>query len=92
METYTAHYKNVYNNASSCVQLNRQLTDWFNVSLGVRPRDSLSPILFATYINNVSDKIEELDAGVEKGGQQLHMLIYADDIVLISPNHVKANS
>ena len=50
----------------------------------------MSPTLFATYINDLSADVEGLDAGVKIGGEQMHMLMYADDIVLISPNHTKA--
>ena len=80
----------IYENPKSCVQLNGTLTDWFSVSSGVRQGDSLSPILFAIYINDLYDEIAECDAGISIGGEKLHMLLYADDIVMVSPNAEKA--
>ncbi len=50
----------------------------------------MSRTLFAIYINDLSDKIKNINVGVYVGGQQLHMLMYADDIVLIAPNVSKA--
>ncbi len=76
--------KNIYHSPVSCVQLNGQLTDWFEVTSGVRQGDSLSPILFASCINGMSDEVVSINAGVFIGGNQLHMLLYADDIVLIA--------
>ena len=47
--------KNVYSNPKSCIQLNGELTDWFPVASGVRQGDSLSPILFAIYVNDLAE-------------------------------------
>ena len=60
------------------------LTDWFPVSYGVHQGDSLSPTLFAIYINDMFEEIAQCGGGVKVGGESLHMLLYADDIVLIS--------
>ena len=82
--------KNIYINPVSCVQLNGHLTDWFPIHSGVRQGDSLSPTLFAAFINDLSQEMIELNVGVKVGGECLNMLLYADDIVLISPSHEKA--
>ncbi len=82
--------KNIYRNPISCVQLNGHLTDWFPIESGVRQLDSLSPTLFAAFINDLSQEMNKLNVGVNVGGECLNMLLYADDIVLVSPNHEKA--
>ena len=41
--------KNVYKHPVSCVQVNGELTDWFEVGSGVRQGDSLSPIFCLLY-------------------------------------------
>ena len=41
----------------SCVKVNQCYTNWFMINSGVRQGDSLSPILFALYINGLADSI-----------------------------------
>ena len=78
--------KQIYQSPKSSVQLCNKLSQWFPVTAGVRQGDSLSPTLFAIYINDLSELIKNAEAGVYVGGQQLHMLMYADDIVLVAPD------
>ena len=82
--------KAIYNNPVSCVRLGGTLSDWFPISSGVRQGDSLSPVLFATFINDLSSEINALDAGIDVNGDKLSLLMYADDIVLISSNPEQA--
>ena len=81
--------KSVYTNPKSCVQLNSQLTHWSPASSGVRQGDSLSPILFAIYIN-MCDMVKQEGAGVYIGSHRLYMPLYADDIVMLAPTAEKA--
>ena len=53
--------------------------------------DSLSPVLFAPFINDLADRINALGAGVYMGGEEVFRVMYADDIVLISPNEKEAH-
>ena len=82
--------KAIYSHPQSCVQLNGHLSEWFNVESGVRQGDLLSPTLFAVFIDDLSHEVKDVNAGIMIGGEQLHMLFYADDIVLISPTVEKA--
>ena len=59
-------------------------TDWFDISSGVRQGDSLSPTLFGLYINELAAEIKQLHVGVKLGGNEMSLLLYADDIVLMS--------
>ena len=54
--------RSIYRNPISCVQLNGQLTDWFPITSRVRQGNSLSPTLFAAYINDLADEIESIQA------------------------------
>ena len=53
-------------------------SDFFQIKLGVRQGSSLSPILFAVYINDI--------IGRYNIGQNSFIVLYADDILLISPS------
>ncbi len=84
--------KTVYNSPQSCVTLNNELSDWFHVSSGVRQGDSLSPVLFASFINDLAKEINDVGVGAYIGGEQISLLMYADDIVLISTNEQGAQA
>ena len=84
--------KAIYNDPVSCVQLGSTLSDWFPISLGVRQGDSLSPVLFATFINDLAAEINATEAGIDINGDKLSLLMYADDIVLISSDPDEAQS
>ena len=53
-----------------------------------RQGDSLSPILFALFINGLADDIKNLNKGIDINGKNVSILLYADDIVLISESEV----
>ncbi len=74
------------------MQLNGHLTDWFPITSGVRQGDSLSPTLFACYINDLAEEIKISGTGTKVGGEDLSILLYADDIALIAPTHEKAQT
>ena len=76
--------KSLYSNLQSCVRVNGQLTDWFSQSTGVRQGDTLAPTLFALFINDLAMDINSLSKGVLVNGKNVSILMYADDVVLIS--------
>ena len=78
--------KAFYNLTESCVQVNGNITGWFRTLQGVRQGDNLSPTLFAIYINDLAAGLKELNAGVKIGDDVVSILLYADDIALISPS------
>ena len=48
--------KALYTLTESCVCVNGVYTDWFLTTMGVRQGDSLSPTLFALFINDLAVK------------------------------------
>ena len=84
--------KELYTNPQSCVQLNGHLGGWFPVKAGVRQGDSLSPTLFSIFIDDLAQQIKDVEGGIEVAGHQLALLMYADDIVIISGDTVNAQS
>ena len=76
----------MYSNTLACVKVNENYTDWFDTVSGVRQGDNLSPTLFAIFINDLADGIKELNCGIQIGGDNVSVLLYADDIAVISNN------
>ena len=74
----------VDNHPVSCVQLNGHLTDWLHITPFVQQGDSLSPTLFACYINDQAEEIEQSNTGVNVGGNNFGIWLYADGIALIA--------
>jgi hypothetical protein len=76
--------KAMYDNTLSSVRINDKYTDWFDTESGVRQGDTLSPTLFVLFINNLVDEIKSLNIGIDIGNTKICILLYADDIVLIT--------
>jgi len=66
------------------VLLGDEQTRWVKPTQGVRQGCPLSPVLFNCFIDELSKKLEEAGYGIEIGGQILHSLLYADDVVLFA--------
>ena len=76
--------KNMYGDNKSSILLNDLSTDCFNVTSGVRQGDTLYPILFSLFINELAVGVNNLNLGIDIGGKKLSILLYVDDIVLMS--------
>ncbi len=81
----------LYTNTSACVLLNQYITPWFHTNSGVRQGDSLSPTLFALYINDLISEINDLKKGIVIDTDMVTALLYADDLVIMSDNEVDLN-
>ena len=77
---------NIYSSSNSQLRVNNYLTESFNVASGVRQGDIVSPVLFSMFLNDLATGIKGLDCGVKINGNDLSILLYADDIVLIAPS------
>ena len=58
----------------------------FTVSNGVRQGGILSPYLFNVYVDKLSRRLSKYNIGCAIGMSILNHLMYADDLVLISPS------
>ena len=76
----------MYSDLKAAVNLGGHLTEWFGISGGVRQGDNLAPTLFAMFINSLTNEINQLNEGItiDNGRLNLSILLFADDIVLIS--------
>ena len=78
--------QSLYKDVSCAVSINGILTEWFPVRQGVKQGCGLSPTLFAIYINDLVDDINQLNCGIDAGDTHISLFLYADDIVLLSEN------
>ena len=78
--------KALYTNTLACVRVNDRFSGWFLTNSGVRQGESLSPTLFALFINDLAKEIKQQEVGVNIGGKIILILLYADDIVLLAEN------
>lgn len=76
----------IYSEVKCAVRLHGMTTDWFNVNSGVKQGCILSPLLFSMYLNDLALEIKALGCGVDVGGEQVSLLLYADDIVFVAPS------
>ena len=77
----------LYNNPKSRIILNDYETNYFDCPIGVKQGDCLSPTLFAIFINDLALEIKDSKIGLNIDGNLLvNILLYADDIVLLSEN------
>ena len=77
--------QSMYSNLECCIRVNGRLTDWFSQTAGVRQGDTLAPTLFAIFINDLVPEINNLRCGLPiSDDNTISILLYADDIVLIS--------
>ena len=80
--------RNIYTNDKACIKVDRQHTEPFDISRGVRQGCVLSPLLFNIFIAGL---IKELDLNQAKtmiGGYEIACIAWADDLVLVSENEL----
>ena len=77
--------KSVYEHVKCTVRINGCHSEWFDVQTGLKQGCILSPLLFNSFVNDLIHAIRALNCGVPFGDDDsLSILLYADDIVLLS--------
>jgi hypothetical protein len=77
--------KQVYKRVTSCVRVEKEKTDWFEIDVGLRQGCVMSPVLFSMFIDEVARKVKDGGYGVEiDEGEKVALLLYADDIVMFA--------
>ena len=69
-----------------CVRWGNITSGSFNVSNGVRQGGILSPLFFNVYVDDLSVQLNKLNIGCISKDMIINHLMYADDLVLISPS------
>ena len=77
----------IYSSVNACVRYNSEISECFPCPIGLRQGCKLSPILFALYINELQEFLENQDVrGIQLFPNivEVFILMFADDIGLIS--------
>jgi hypothetical protein len=75
-----------YLNSMVIIQLNNNnVSEIFRITGGVKQGGPLSPKLYNIYISELVQKIEETNGGALINKLKINIIIYADDIFIISP-------
>ena len=77
---------NVYTSQTCNVRWGGSLSRSFAVMNGVRQGAVSSPILFCMYIDNLIKKLRHSNIGCQLQGLYFGVLVYADDLLLLSPS------
>ena len=76
--------RSLYDSVRSCVRINGLKTDWFDVNIGLRQGCNLSPTLFNLFIDDLAVSVK--GKGIDVGDENICILMYADDLVLLADN------
>mgnify|MGYP001557282839 CR=1 FL=1 len=76
----------IYSNTECSVMTGEHLTGWFKTLGGVKQGDNLSPKIFSVYINDLATELNSINLGVPINDTFVNILLYADDIVILSEN------
>ena len=71
--------QSLYHDSRCAVKVNNLKTSLFDVNIGVKPAAK-----FFLYINDLADKIKSLNCEIDVDGYQFSILLYVDDIALLS--------
>ena len=75
-----------YETQTMCVRWGNLTSGSFNVSNGIRQGGILSPLFFNVYVDDLSVQLNKLNIGCISKDMIINHLMYADDLVLISPS------
>ena len=75
-----------YTTQKACVRWGSAVSDSFVVINGVRQGGILSPLLFIVYMDDLSSSLSITPTGSTIGGVMVNHIMYADDLVIISPS------
>ena len=67
------------------------ISSGFGVSNGVRQGGILSPYLFCVYMDDLSNKLNDIKVGCTIGATLINHLMYADDLVCVYHLFVRNN-
>jgi Reverse transcriptase (RNA-dependent DNA polymerase) len=81
-KTLTTLLYRMLKQAKAAVRVGSELGAWFEITVGSRQGDPISPTTFITYLETVMDGVKENTMGISIHGHRLSNLRFADDIDL----------
>ncbi|NRA91848.1 MAG: hypothetical protein HRU26_04035, partial [Psychroserpens sp.] len=78
--------RSIYRHTKSKIRLGQDETEYFSIEAGVRQGCVLSPILFSIFINKMAKEVMASGIGIYVTSKKIAILLYADDIVIITDN------
>ena len=76
--------RSMYEDTKAKYRLGNIETEWVRSERGVRQGCILSPTLFSLYTEELAVRMRRMNAGVKVGTDRLCLLLYADDVVVMS--------
>jgi hypothetical protein len=73
----------------SAVRIEGTLSSFFKNKTALKQGDPLSPTLFNLELQKVIQSIQIFASGIKIGKEELNILAYADDVVLIGKNETE---
>jgi hypothetical protein len=81
--------RHLYSTSRARVDVNGHLTNYFDIECSVEQGNKISPTLFGLYINDLAIELKCMNLGIMINGENICILLYADDIVILSENEEK---
>lgn len=76
--------KSILTTHSIKIQTELGLTNAIPTNYGIPQGDSLSPLIFALYMEGVNRAYQERQSGIEVEGERINLLLFADDSTLVA--------
>ena len=90
----TCLLRNLYAGQEATVRTRRETTDWFQIGKGVHQGCILSPCVFNSYAEYITQnaRLDEAQAGIKTAGRNINNLRYANDIILMEESEEELKS
>ena len=74
----------MYKDTFMATKVSDKISQWFKTYAGVRQDKNDSPSVFSVFLNSLAESIKQASLGITVGEVVISILLYAEDIVLLS--------